>query len=320
MAFTSSTFRSDLQTVVEEARSADQMFIGEKIMPFYGVSESTGQYPKFKLADGRLLDAAAPERNLDGSFNEITREYEADTYGVSDRGLEERVDDRYKADVARFYDAESTAARLTLRNVRLGHEKRVADAILNASNFTATAASVNYTESNIATINFAKDIQAAIARLEDKGVMANTIVMSNVLRNQIARSTLFQNFIKAFDASVNVISDRILAMAVQDAFGIQNVEIGRLSYQGSKVKGTFTASKIWSNSYIFVGEVKDGDPMQGGVGRTFFWEQYTSSPFAAFSYRDEKRKSDIVRVEQSTAEKIIDSTAGELITTNYSAS
>jgi hypothetical protein len=40
-----------------------------------------------------------------------------------------------------------------------------------------------------------------------------------------------------------------------------------------------------------------------------------SELFTTETYRDEKRRSDMVRVRHNTAEKVIDETAGELIAT-----
>jgi len=318
MATTTATFRGDIQTMLMEGGDAESLLIGDKILPIYNVPEKTGEFPKFELAKGKRLDSVSTKRNADGTANRIRREYTNDTYACTEYVLEELVSDEYRADVDRFFDAEVTAARMTRHNVFLGHEERVADAVLNASTFNATAASVNYTETLIATINFAKDLQAAIQRLEDKAVMPNAIVMSSTLRNQIARSTLFQNFVKPFQADVSVITNDTFERIMRDAFGL-NLYVGRASKQASLVRGTYTAEKIWSNDYIFVGKISEGDPMLGGVGRTFNWNSYIPAPFAVESYRDEQRKSDVIRVSASLDEEIIDSTAGELITTNYSA-
>ena len=55
----------------------------------------------------------------------------------------------------------------------------------------------------------------------------------------------------------------------------------------------------------------------GGAGFTLYWNQdgglYTSE-----TYRNEGRRSNMVRVRQNTAEKVVDATAGTLITTQYS--
>ena len=52
----------------------------------------------------------------------------------------------------------------------------------------------------------------------------------------------------------------------------------------------------------------------GGAGRTLTWSADSSDLFTVETYRDEARRSGVIRVRQHTAEKVVDSTAGELIT------
>jgi hypothetical protein len=56
--------------------------------------------------------------------------------------------------------------------------------------------------------------------------------------------------------------------------------------------------------------------MKGGAAYTLNWSQF--GPVEALStYRDEPKKSDIVRAEQHVAEKIVNAAAGALLTTQY---
>jgi hypothetical protein len=47
------------------------------------------------------------------------------------------------------------------------------------------------------------------------------------------------------------------------------------------------------------------------------WEEDASSLFVVETYRDEPRRSDVIRVRQHTDEKVINENAGTLITTGY---
>ena len=200
----------------------------------------------------------------------------------------------------------------------IAHEVRVAAKIMDSAVFTATAASVNYTEALIATIDFAKDVLDASDRLVAKGVKANTIICSNALINRIKRSTLFQNFVRGNLPSGQPVtlmnSDVVRAFSDQ---GITNFYIGAMPRNSAKKNVAFSSTPIWGNTYIWVGYVASGDPMNGGAGRTVVWNK-EGGLWVTESYREEKRRGDIVRVRHNTDEKIIDGTAGELITTSYS--
>lgn len=310
--------RADVQTKVEEASSADQMFIGERVMPVFSSPEKTGEYPKFKLAKGELLNDDALARQPTGSYGRILRTYENDNFACVDRGLEELVDDTYQADVQRFFNAEVAAANQVYRQVRIGHEGRVAAALINAANFTATAAAVNYTEALIATINFVKDVVDAVGRLNDKGVIPNTIVLSKNVYNRVRRSTLFINYIRgAKSTDASVLANAADMAAVFSDEGIRQVLVGRMPKNSAKKGQAYVAAPIWADTHFWVGLVEGGDFMNGGAGRTVVWNK-EGGIFVTESYRDEERRSDVVRVRQNTAEKVVDGTAGELVTTSYS--
>lgn len=311
-------FRGDLQTMVEEARNAENLLIGLKVFPAYGVPLRQGRYPRWPIAKGKLLNRVSTLRAPGGEYGEITRSFVQDTYDCIDRGLEERVDDANRADQARFFDAEAVAAKRIDLNFRLDHEVRVAAQVFNTTNFTANNSGTAYTEANLASFDVPADINGALERLDAKGATANTLIMSNVVLNRIKRSTRLQNFVRGnLPSGQPVQLTAAMVLTAFQEYGITQLLVGRASYNASKVPSTYTASQIWSNAYIMVANVQGGDPMSGGIGRTFAWDG-DGGILVAESYRDNKRRSDIVRVRQETDEQFIDGTAGELVTTQYS--
>jgi hypothetical protein len=314
MATPTSTFRHDLNSKVSEAADRLNMLIGLRVMPAFLQPNRTGQYPKFTIAASKLLDAVATERGPTGEYGEITRRFDLDTFTCVDRGLEERVDDAYKADFARYFDAEVVAAEQTLYNVLAAHEARVAGQIMSAANFAATNSIVAYTQATLATIDFAGDVQAACERVNTNGVEPNALVISDQVFHRVARSTLFQNFVKPYNGGVSVVSKGVAANAIREAFGLE-LMIGRIARNTGKGAAA-SLSKVWGTTYVWVGSVKAGDPQTGGAGRTFVWNE-EGGIYVTESYRDEKRRSDMVRVRQHTDEKVIDASAGTLITTQW---
>lgn len=314
------TIRADLNFLVEEAFAAEQFLIGARVMPPMGVDAKSGTYPKLAIAAGGLLESVSTERSADGSYNEIRRQWTTDTYDCVDRGLEERVDDAAARDVARFFNAESVASRLTLRNVMQAHEVRVAAAIMSTANFgSATNSDVAYTVANKATISFVDDVLSAIRRVKANATRPNTIVMSEAVFHRISTATLVKEFVRGSIAGniTTPINAANLAAAFAP-YGISQVLIGD-SVQNTAAKGQAkSTSGIWGNTYVWVGAVNAGanDPRMGGAGFTLVWNA-EGGLFVTESYRDDKRRSNIVRVRQNTAEKITDATAGTLIATQY---
>lgn len=312
--------RGDINTVVEEAYHADDFLIGHLVMPPLGVSLKSGTYPKVQIAEGALLDAVATEREADGSYGEIIRKYGTDTYDCVDRGLEERVDDTNASDLARFFNVEASAARLTMRNVKLAHEVRVAAATMNATNYGAgTNSAVAYTEANIATIDFPQDVIAAQARVANNGVKANTVVLSESVFNRITRSTLLKAWVRGTLVGQLTLPVNAANVAASFAdYGITNVLVARARQNVAKKGQSKSVSEIWGTSYVWVGYVNPRAAIatDGGSGFTLYWNQ-EGGLFVTETYRDEGRRSNMVRVRQNTTEKVADGTAGTLITTQW---
>lgn len=315
-----STIRADLNAVVEQADANIERLIGALVMPPMPVDAKSGTYPKLTIAKGALMDAVATERGRLASYGRISRSWEADTYDCVDRGLEEGVDDTDQRDLKRFFDLESTAARLTGNNVKLSHEKRVAAAIFNTGNFgAATNSAVAYTDANLATINFPKDVLAAIERISDNGRRANTIVLSSKVLTRIRLSTLLQQWVRGSVVGESQVPVTAASIAASFAdHGIEQVLVGEARENTGKKGAAFTSAPIWSNDYVWVGACnpKAATPKDGGAGFTLYWN-LEGGLFVTETYRDEKHRANMVRVRQNTAEKVVDETAGTLIATQY---
>lgn len=315
------TIRADLNIKVEEAAAADSFHIGHLVMPPMSVDAKSGTYAKLQLAEAELLSVLATERSEGGSYGEVTRKWTSDTYDCVDRGLEERVDDATASDVGRFFNQESAAARLTMRNVHLGHENRVQAAIFNTTNFgAATNSTVAYTVANLATIDVVADVLAGIDRVEDKGARANTIVLGKAVFTRIAQAPKLQSWLRGtVTGNISVpMNAQNIARSFGD-YGIENVYIGRARYNTAKKGQAYSAGQIWGTGYIWIGYVNPGAriPQDGGAGFTLYWNA-EGGLFVTETYRVEHKRSNMVRVRQNTSEKVTDGTCGTLINPQYS--
>ena len=316
----STTLRGDLNQVVEEAAAMDRFFIGHLVLPALRVDTVSGQYPKLTLTESELLKAGATKRESGASYGRVKQRYTSDTYTCLDRGLEVPVDDNDKAAVARYFDAEAAAAKHAMRMVRLDHEIRVAAAIMNATTFGAgTNSVVAYTYANIATIDFSYDVREAVRRVKAKGVIPNTVVLSDTVFNRVRESTLLKNNcgLGAGSGKASPVTAALMGTLFADD-GITNVYVAKAVYDSADKGQTASVGDVWGTTYVWVGNVTGGPIQEGGAGRTLaFNSSGLESIWETMTYRDEVHKSDIVRVSQNTDEKITDSTAGTLITTQY---
>jgi len=320
MPYTNSqaTPRADIYALVMEANiDFNKLFIGDQLFPVKGEDAKRGIYMKAKKGNAQLLNGDALPRAAGSTYQRVNRKYDTDTYDTEEFGLEAVIDDAYESEVERFMNLEATEAKLLERSLRISYEVRVKNKTFDTGSFTATAATVNYTAALISTIDVVNDIDLAKGRMLKRGVIPNAAAMSYDVFQRIRRSTLLQNQI--FGVVPRAAGQRTLP-GVQDvaqALGLEQLFIGSAPVNANPQGAAFSGSFIWSPSYIFVGCVASGEYEAGGVGRTIQWSKDTTGLFTPETYRDDTRRSNILRVRQNVSEKVIDVEAGELITTNY---
>jgi len=321
MAYTNAqaTPRADIAAFVSEANAdINKLFIADKVMPVITVDAKIGIYMKATLAKGELLNGDAIARAAGDGYNRVNRSYETAQYDCVEYGLESVIDDSYEKEVERFFNLEGNEAALLERSLKISQEVRVAAAIMNSSNFTATAALVAYTNALLTTINFPGDVAEAKNRLLKDGIIANTVVMSADLYERVRRSTLLQN--QVFGVVAKTAGQNFLPgeADIANAIGVDNLYVAKAAKNSNGKGQTYSGGFIWGTTYIWVGQVASGDWSAGGAGRIISWGKDSTGLFTPETYRDDSRRSNVLRVRQTVAEKIIDGTAGELITTSWS--
>ena len=310
------TLRGDITTALIQASQADQGFIGTDVFPIYNSSVRAGQYIKPQLGNAELLNSDASKVAAGSAYPRSTRAFDNDNFTCVEYGLEEVVPDALAADVSRFFGLETETAKILLRNIQIGHEAEVASTLFDSGTFTATSALVSYTTANLATINFVADVANAKQRLLKKGVIANTVIMNQEVFDLVRRSPLTQN---QFFGVVPSDTRRLLSeQEIAAAAGVEKVLVGKAAKNSAAKGQTFSGAFILPSTHVAVAQTAGGDFASGGVGRTIVWSEDASAPFVAESYRDEGRRSNILRVRSNRVVKVIDSTAAELITTSYS--
>jgi len=311
--------RPEISAFLEEAQGIEKLLIATQVLPVYTSSARAGRYPRLRIGNGELLKVGGDLRAPSGTYNEVSRSFEWDTFDCEDRGLTERIDDAIKEEMKNFFDLEVTTSKNVRRQIMLAHEKRVADLVMSSGNsgFTATNSAVAYTEANLATIDFAKDITDAIARLEAKGVVPNTLILARDVFNRIRRSTKLQGWVFG-NALANSGNADITENMLASRFGLEKILVSGAKIDTATKGQAPSLTAIWPTSTVLLTDVKGGDFNNGGYGRTITWgADVPGGLFATESYRDETRRGDMVRVRMHSANKIIDTTAGELITTQW---
>ena len=312
------TIRADISQALIEAPQADVGLIGSQLLPLQNVDAKAGTYLKVQLAAGELLSNNALNRESGSNYSRGIRSFSSANFATSEFGLEELLPDDASADLNRFFSYESETAKFLLRQLKLSHEKRVADLLWNATTpFTIAdqTRAVAYTQALVATVDIARDVAAAKLALAQYGYESNCVAMSANVFELIRRSTLLQN---QFFGVISSTGARLLSEAeIAAALGVTNLLVGRAAYNSAGKNKSYTGSFVVPDTKIIVGQVSGGEFTAGGIGRTLVWTGDAAGGFVSESYRDDARRSQVLRVRMNTDEVVIDPNAAVRITTNF---
>jgi len=320
------TPRSDIFALMMQANTDfNKMFIGEDVFPVKTEDVKRGIYMRANLANAQLLNADAVPRESGASYQRVNREYDVDQFDCQEYGLEAVIDDSYEEEVDRFMNLEATEAMLLERSLRISYELRISNAF-NTTNFTTTpiTPAASYVKANqtgtSGLVDPCGDVDTAKLALAKNGYIANSVIMSANLFYFVRRCQLLQN--QVYGVVPRVAGQRALPAEedVARAFGVDNLFIGKAPYNGNQQGLSYSGIFIWGDTYIWVGVVQGGEYQAGGAGRTIQWSKDTTGLFTPETYRSDERRSNILRVRQHTAEKVIDPLAFVAITTSYTGS
>ncbi len=308
--------REELNDFVKESTTIPSMFVAEDILPQRPLKLPTGHYPKITVAKGDLMRAATANRAPGAGFNRWQAAIDDGSLTLLQYPEELQIPDEQQMLYEDYFDLEATFSVEAAARIARLREILVQGQIQNTTNFAATNSAVAYTNANLATISFVADVLAAIRRVKANGELANTIVMSGTVYDRIRLATLVQAFIAGANQPGAVVSPNTIQRAFEE-HGIKKVLVADSYVNQSAPNSSSVINPIWNNTYIWVGAVQSGELRSGGAGRTFFWEK--EGPLYSIStYRDETKKSNIVRAMGTMQAAITNTRCGTNIGTQYS--
>jgi hypothetical protein len=307
--------RADIASAVFEAQSnqANIPFIGLELYPILDVAARSGEYIKIELDKAEAFNADALKVAPGSGRPRVTRRFSTDTYATNSFELEELLPDETSADLGRYFDVEVASAGFLSNQLLISHEKRVADTLFG-SGFTAISAAAAYTAGAADNIDLAKDVDDAMTKLAEKNVTANTVVLSLPVYNRARRS---KKILEQIFGPVKVAARPASAQELAEVLGVERVLVGRAAYNSAKKGQSYAGSFLWSNSKIAVCRTSAGEFTAGGLGRTLLWREDSPVPVVAETYRDEARRSNVIRVRHNVVEKTIDASVCVQIDTSF---
>jgi len=302
------TPRSDLGLAFEELdlEAIRGGYVGLQIAPVAEVGKAFDQFRTLKKA--AMLQERRTERNPDGSYQDLTADFEIDTYVCQEHGVESPVDSRTNMAYDDLLDGELVAAELCRHAVVEAHEKRVC-AIIDAKTASDSAAAVWSTTTTDVASQMNGFIQAF--RLAT-GVRPNALCIDAEIADLLMENdSILEKFVGASARTARDIRLDGLAAALKldeiiIANGVKNSAVGPKAFAGAA---------IWPRDKALLFRKETGPNLvRRQFMRTMHWAADGSQIGGAFEeYEDPKRRCKIVRCRMDSTEKVIHSDAGFVI-------
>lgn len=305
--------REELTDIIMEGTQDLNEFQGLAVLPERPMNLPTGHVPKIEIGSGNLMRATTRKRAPGTKFDRWQSAIDDFSITLVQVGEEQKIPDEIALTYEDYFPMEQIYTVEAGNRLRRGHEIEVADAIMNTGNFDSVSASPTYAAGNKATMTPVEDMIAAIRRLKARGEAPNTIVIPGPVWDTIRPSTDMVNFIAgAINPNAKVTPNSF--QAAMATYGITSVLIPDGYVNRSAEGEADTIEPIWNDGYVFVGKVKTGELVNGGVGRTTYWDK-EGPLFNVTTYRDEPVKSNIIRANKTCLPTITNARAGTLIAT-----
>ena len=309
----------------------DQTLWGERIMPFVEVTSPSGRYRVFDRSNWLIY----PDRREPGAVaNEIVgRKWSEGVYQTKEHSLQSPVYDEEEQYLnsqgglsqaafggALDIDPHEDATALVTRAILLRHEKLVADTIRNTANYGASnkitlAAADQWDNYAGATSNPIDIMRTAVMRIRAAtGQDPNLMILPREgqfwLENHPDLVARFTNF-----ALTNENAFRVLT-----GFDGEILNVDSVYNAANHIDATEVITNLWGKD-VWIGHIRPGlGPNDPGFGKTFSVRYPDGTIGPVDRWREEPRKSDLVRKSMRYDVKITSAIAGYLITNAFSAS
>jgi len=306
--------RPDLGAIASEImRDAGKAgFIGTRVLSIFNTAVQTGEYPL--ITRESMLKLPETKRAPKGKYNRGGWTFDLANFACQEYGWEEPVDDVEAKKYARYFDMETVCTRRALSIILRALEKRIADAVFNATTWTAVGVTNEWDDATnadpLGDVNTGKK-----AIYDATGIVPNALITAYSTFLDLGVCDQVVDRIKYTNPAVQrgEISTQLLAQF----FGVDQVLVGNAVYDSANLGQDASISAIWSNEYAMLCRISSSmDLEEPSLGRTLIWTGDSGSGedgVVVETYRDEGVRGDVIRARHQTDEVIICEDVGYLL-------
>jgi hypothetical protein len=292
-------------------------FISQSLLPVFEAESQAGNFGQIPL--DQLLQNRNVDRAPGGGYSRGNFTFDPKTYSCTERGTEEPVDDREAEMYARYFDAEVISTLRAFDAVLRAQEVRVAAQIFNTTTWTGatltTAIGTAWSDATNGTP--ITDVENAVRKVyTNSGVWPNALVITKKKFRDLRLSSQIKTVIASTGAGTPTKARDITIDMLKAVFDLDHILVAGSSKNTATEGQTATPDQLWDSTKAMVCRVAETDDIREPcLGRIFHWAKDGSQVGGTVeTYRDETKRSDIVRVRHDVQEQVLYTQMGHLLT------
>lgn len=292
-------------------------FIAQRVLPVIDVAKATGNFGIIPIE--QLLQNPDTTRAPGSGYSRGRWTFKPSTYSTVEHGHEEPVDDNEAELYTSYFDAEQIGALRAYDFVLRGMERRAQAVAQSTATFTGAmtgAAAHTYVAGNFSSATPIEDFETGIqAVFSNSGLWPNAAVMSRKTFRNLRQCQEVIDRIK-YSGIVDPRAGKITAEALAQVFDIEEIIVGGEPQNTADEGQSASISSIWADDKILIARIaRTADPREPCVGRIFNYDADGGSIGGTVeAYRDEPKRSEIIRCRNQTDEHLLYAQAGYLLT------
>ena len=292
-----------LTTISVQFQPAPDGYLADLVLPPVPVVRESAS---FWVYDKSRFDVPDSKRAPRAEYNRIDWNVTTDNYLCHQYGLEGEIDDQERKNAAAPLDLDVDTTEIVTDMVLNNREKRCVDMVTDTSvvtQYTALTGVNKWTDPvNSDPLGVIKTARTTI--FAATGYRPNRIVMGYTVFEALKLHPQIKEIIKYTERAI------VTAALLAAAFEVEEVLVGGVLRRTSKAGQADTLADVWgANVLVFYSEKSPS------LKRASFGYQLREEDLRVFRYREDKRDTDVIRVTEKQAEKIVAAQLGYLIQT-----
>jgi hypothetical protein len=289
------TFDSLMTDVSLQYQPAQGGYLADIVGPPVPVKLESASYWKYDMS---RFDTPYAKRAPRSEYNRVEWSTSRDSYAAEENGLEIAIDDRERDNVVGPLDLEVDSTEIVTDQILNAREKRWADLVRSTAvitNNVTLAGGTQWSDFNSGTsdpIGVAATARNTMFGIS--GYRPNKLLLGNEVYEKLLQHPAILERIQFSERAI--ITRQILAAL----FNVDEVIVGGVLRRSSNAGAADVLEDVWGKDALFF--YSESRP---SLKRASFAYTFRVRALRVFRYREEKIASDIIRVTEIQAEKIV---------------